>query len=96
MIADVKITSSLNNGVRSEITVDGQPMHGVRCVSIRHEAGELPIVTLELFAAMTLELQGANVLQVPLCPVCNQQFRDSLKTADAVSEAVQKASGLIA
>lgn len=45
------------------VTIDGRPVGGVSFVGFRHEAGELPIVKLELIGT-EVEIEGEALVTV--------------------------------
>lgn len=65
-IPSVKIVINGSNGAGSGVEIDGARIPGTHTISFRHKVGEVPTVTIELWAKeISAEIDGAHIVLTP-------------------------------
>jgi len=77
-------------GLNSRVYVNGQELHGVRTVHFTHEAGKLPVMSVDYVAA-DLYLDGEFV---PTLPHPFDKWYEHKKTPPCDDEATSAKAGL--
>lgn len=68
MIKAIKILAAFQP-TGTIVEIDGVPIRNVRCVTFRHRANEVPVLTLEIFALGGVIIEGeADVQEELLLP----------------------------
>lgn len=55
---NIKIHAAKNAVFGTTVEIDGQQIHKVKSISFRHDAGDVPVLTLEVFAMDGCEITG--------------------------------------
>lgn len=62
--------------VGTTVEIDGVPVHGITEIGFRHDAGDVPRVTLTLLPR-TVEIEGnAEVERTTICPACKVRQKE--------------------